>query len=135
MLDITVRTNGSLRVEATDGVATTVLDEPVAAGGGGEGLTPQQTVLAALGGCTAMTLKLYSARKGFPLRDVRVRVTLEPGAQGEANQFTQHVTLEGDLDEAQRTRLMQIAGRCPVHRLLEGSNEFTEVAAEPAGAE
>jgi putative redox protein len=128
MREITLRTDGGLRVDATDGVVRTVLDEPEAAGGTGAGPGPVQMLLAALGGCTAITLKLYSARKGWPLQDVDVRVTLEDGEKGAPNRWTQYVTLHGDLDAEQRERLMQIAGRCPVHRLLEGGNVFEERA-------
>lgn len=132
-MEVRVRTEGGLKVNATDGTHTGVLDEPVEVGGSGAGLSPQKALLAALGGCTAMTLKLYSARKGWPLEDVAVRVTLEVperGAEDQTKRFTQHVELVGDLDEAQRERLHQIAGRCPVHRVLEGPNAFEEVLVE-----
>ena len=78
---------------------------------------------------------MYSARKQWPLEDVHVRVPLEEGEQGAPNRWTQHVTLKGDLDDAQRERLMIIAGKCPVHRVLEGENVFEELEASPAGAE
>ncbi len=136
-MEIKVWTEGSLEVKATDGTHNGVMDEPVDKGGKGAGLSPRQTVLAALGGCTAMTLKLYSARKGWPLEDVAVRVTLEEperSAEDQTKRFTQHVELIGDLDDAQRERLQQIAGRCPVHRILEGPNAFEEVLVEPAEA-
>jgi putative redox protein len=132
MREMTSRTDGGLRVDATDGVVAAVMDEPEAVGGTGAGPTPMQMMLAALGGCTAITLKLYSARKSWPLADVDVRVTLEEGEKGAPNRWTQHVTLRGDLDDEQRERLLQIAGRCPVHRILEGGNVFEERAADGA---
>ncbi len=135
MREMISRTDGALRVESTDGTVTTVMDEPVSVGGTGAGPTPVQMLLAALGGCTAITVKMYSARKSWPLEDVEVRVTLEDGDKGEPNRWVQHVTLKGDLDDEQRERLLQIAGRCPVHRILEGGNVFEEVAAEATGAE
>ena len=135
MREMICRTDGAMRVEATDGTVTTWMDEPPHQGGDGTAPTPMQALLAALGGCTAITLKMYSARKGWPLEDVDVRVTMVDGARGEPNRWQQHVTLKGDLDEEQRERLMQIAGRCPVHRALEGGNVFEEIEAEPAGAE
>jgi putative redox protein len=128
-MDIVVRTEGGLRMDATDGMHRSVMDEPVEMGGTGEGLTPMKTLLAALGGCTAVTLKLYSARKGWPLEDVEVRVHLVNPDRSAADQtkvFTQEVVLTGDLDDAQRERLHQIAGRCPVHRVLEGPIAFEE---------
>jgi putative redox protein len=81
------------------------MDEPVDAGGTGTSLSPQQTLAAALAGCTAMTLKMYSARKGWP------------------------------LDDAQRERLLQIAGKCPVHRIVAGPNAFAERLVAPAAKE
>ena len=82
-----------------------------------------------------MTLKLYSARKGWPLEDVSVRVTLDEPERGDEDQtkrFRQHVELFGDLDDDQRERLHQIAGRCPVHRILEGPLAFEEVLVDRA---
>jgi len=129
-MEIKVSTSGGLRVDATDGTAHVTMDEPVDIGGTGAGLTPKQTLLAALGGCTALTVKLYSARKQWPLEDVAVRVTLdepERSAEDQTRRFTQHVELIGDLDDAQRERLHQIAGRCPVHRVMEGPLAFEEL--------
>jgi len=132
MREMTARTDGGLRVDATDGVVATVMDEPESAGGTGAGPTPVNMLLAALGACTAVTLKLYSARKGWPLEDVEVRVTMEEGEKGAPYRWTQHVKLVGDLDAEQHERLMQISGRCPVHRILEGENVFEEHAVDGA---
>ena len=107
------------------------MDEPVADGGTDGGLTPVQLFLSSLGGCAVITMRLYAQRKGWDLKDAKVRVTLvrpEPGEKF-APRLTQTITLEGDLDEAQRERLRQIAGRCPVHRLTDGPLETEEVLA------
>lgn len=128
-MEIEVRTEGGMRVEATVGGVNAVMDEPVEHGGTGAAPTPTQTVLAALGGCTAVTLKLYSARKQWPLEDVEVRVRMEAPPKSEPGAprlFTQEVQLVGPLDATQRARLLEIAGRCPVHRILEGPNVFEE---------
>ena len=137
MIKVTTSTNGSLRVDATDGTHHGVMDEPVDEGGTGAGLTPQHALAAALGGCTAMTLKMYSARKEWPLEDVKVTVEIEPAPRtekGAPSRFTQRVELIGDLDDAQRERLQIIAGKCPVHKLLEGPNTFEDVLVEAAEA-
>ena len=137
-MEITARTDGGLRVEAAAGATQAAMDEPVEQGGGGTAPTPVQTLLAALGGCTAMTLKLYSARKQWPLEDVTVRVHMQPPPKDAADsvrRFTQEVVLKGALDQAQRERLQQIAGRCPVHRILEGPNAFEERLVEALDAE
>src|SRR4029453_11022386 len=101
-------------------------DEPVEVGGLGNGPTPFDLLCAALGACTAMTLKLYSKRKGLPLEQVNVEVS--HAKEGQSDVFSRLITLEGPLDDAMRTRLFEIAERCPVHRTLtNGSHIVTTV--------
>ena len=107
-------------------------DEPAAYGGTDKGLSPYGLLAAGLGACTAMTIRMYARRKGWPLAHVRVDVThdkvhaQDAGASGEAqvDRFTRAIRLEGDLDAEQRARLREIADRCPVHRTLERSSEI-----------
>jgi putative redox protein len=137
MPEITAVTRGGLRVEASDGRYGAVMDEPPEVPGGtGTAMTPMRTLVASLGACTAMTLKLYSARKGWPLEDVEVVVRYEPPRPGgdPTHRFAQAVTLRGPLDEEQRARLLEIAGRCPVHRVLQGPCAFEETLVAPADA-
>lgn len=96
-------------------------DEPLELGGGDTGPTPTQLLLSSLGACTAITLKMYATRKKWPLTRVNIDLTLNPDgkpASGTAIRRTLH--LEGELDESQRARLLQIANACPVHKLLAG---------------
>lgn len=126
---IEVTSTESLRVEASNGRHVTVMDEPLDVGGTDRAMGPAQTLLAALGGCTTMTLQMYAKRKGWPLEAVKVTVSLERperSAADQTNTFTQHVELTGPLSDEQRERLHVIAGRCPVHRLIEGPNRFVE---------
>lgn len=109
------RNAAGLRVRVRAGGISFVADEPVSAGGLGTGPNPYELLSAALGACTAMTLRLYAARKGWPLEGVDVAVRHEDG-----DLFISEVRLEGPLDAAQYARLIQIAGRCPVHRTLTG---------------
>jgi putative redox protein len=116
-----------------------VADEPVADGGGGEGLTPYDLLAASLGACTAMTLRLYASRKEWPLDGVTVRLqhdrihardceSCEDQSVG-IDQIRRTVVLRGALTDEQRTRLLQIADRCPVHRTLERRMQIvTEIA-------
>lgn len=120
MLEVSTRTLGGFKVEARAGGASLRMDEPADEGGGGTGLTPQQTLLAALAGCTSITLLMYARRKQWPLANVLVTATLEspaPGVPGDPA-IVQTITLEGPLSEEQVKRLREIAGKCPVHKLL-----------------
>lgn len=98
-------------------------DEPTGTGGTDRGPTPTELLLAALGACTSMTLRMYARRKGWDLRDVEVsldRVPLEEKGGPEA-EIRRTIRLEGDLDGDRRKRLLEIAGKCPVHRALHGA--------------
>ncbi len=123
----TVRTAEGYRVEARAGANTVLLDESVAEGGGGSGMTPQEAFSAALAGCAAMTMTMYAKRKGWPLERASVTTTVERAAKpGEPNRIVQEITLEGPLDAEQRERLREIAGRCPVHRFVTGPTTLEE---------
>lgn len=96
-------------------------DEPAALGGGDTAPTPYQLALSALGACTAITLRMFAARKQWPLQDVAVQLALEPAASaGAGTDIVRRITLSGPLDTTQRERLLQIANACPIHRLLTG---------------
>ena len=93
-------------------------DEEIEKGGDNTGAAPHELLLAALGSCTAMTLKVYAERKGWPIRNVHVTLN---GATGDAGYVIDRVvTIDGDLDAEQRQRLLEIADRCPVHKTLVG---------------
>jgi putative redox protein len=95
-------------------------DEPIDVGGMGTGPSPYELLSAGLGACTAMTLRLFADRKGWPLRRVRVAVRHDKLAgQTPADVFERRIALEGPLDAGQAARLLEIADRCPVHRTLE----------------
>lgn len=112
---------GKFQVEITAGNTRFYADEPVDVGGLDSGPTPYQLVSAGLAACTAMTLRLYSARKHLPLEraGVAVRHVKQPGT-APADLFIREITLEGPLDGEQRAKLLEIADKCPVHRTLEG---------------
>lgn len=93
-------------------------DEERDKGGEDTGASPHELLLASLGACTAMTLKVYAERKAWPLKDVRV--TLNGSHVDGGFVITRHLAIEGDLDDEQRQRLAEIADKCPVHKTLLG---------------
>ena len=105
-------------------------DEPIAYGGTNRGMSPYGFISAGLGACTSMTIRMYARRKGWALTHVYVDVThdkvhgqdAEPGSGTKIDQFMRHIHLEGDLDDAQRQKLLEIADKCPVHRTLEATS-------------
>ena len=127
---VVVRTGEGLRTEMEAGGHTVVADEPEDLGGTDAGPTPYDLLLAALGGCTAMTLRMYADRKGWPLEGVAVRLSQDRShatdceeyetEEGRIDRIKREVDLEGPLDEKQRRRLLEVADMCPVHRTLKG---------------
>lgn len=99
-------------------------DEAREMGGHDSGPNPYELLMAALGSCTNMTLRMYAAQKGWVLTRVTTVVNHEK-VVGEGNLkvdvFTRIIKLEGALDETQRERLLEIADKCPVSRTLEGN--------------
>jgi uncharacterized OsmC-like protein len=93
------------------------LDEPLSTPGGTDtGAEPLKVLLAALGACETITMRMYAARKGWALRhaDVQLSASNIDGVYV----IRRQLTIDGDLDEGQRARLREIADRCPVHRIL-----------------
>jgi uncharacterized OsmC-like protein len=120
-------------------------DEPLPKGGKGTAPSPYDYLLASLGACTAMTLRMYADRKGWPLLGVTValrhsRIYAEDCVDcekktGKIDVIEREISLLGSLDDTQRARLLQIADHCPVHRTLTGEIKVrTRVtAAGPSG--
>lgn len=129
---VTTRSGEGYQVRAGNGSSAVVLDMAAADGGGGNGLEPHETLLAALGGCTTMTLLSYARRKAWPLEGVDLDLTHEkpPAASGDApERIAVRIGLRGPLDDAQRARLMEIATKCPVYRTLTGKIAIAETPA------
>jgi putative redox protein len=120
---------GKFQQEVLSGSHRFLADEPVKVGGSDSGPGPYDLLLAALGACTSMTLRLYAEQKKLPLKRVSVRLAHNKihaqdcehceTVEGLIDHIDRAITLEGDLDLAQRKRLLEIADKCPVHRTLE----------------
>jgi putative redox protein len=115
-------------------------DEPVAAGGEDSGPGPYDFLLAGLGACTSMTMRLYADRKSLPLERVTVtlkhsKIHAEDCAEcetkaGMLDQIERMIAMEGALDAAQRGKLLEIADKCPVHRTLTSEIRIVTHAAD-----
>ena len=123
--------SGRLRYAQNISVGSHLLqgDEPVSAGGNDVGPNPYELLLAALGTCTSMTVRMYADRKQWPLEDVHIELSY---ARVHADDCTacdkelklvdgieMELSLVGELSQSQRQRLMEIANNCPVHRMLQ----------------
>jgi putative redox protein len=133
---------GRLQQRVLAGRHALLADEPVGQGGGDTGPDPYGYLLAALGACTAMTLRLYAERKGWPLEGCAVRLEHRKlhaadcadceTRDGRIDEITRAITLAGPLDPEQRARLLEIADKCPVHRTLTGEVKIRTSATDPS---
>lgn len=121
--------NGKFQQEVLSGPHRFLADEPVKVGGLDSGPGPYDLLLAGLGACTSMTLRLYAGHKKLPLERVSVRLMHNrihaedclncETKEGMVDRVDRNITMEGPLDAEQRKRLLEIADKCPVHRTLE----------------
>ena len=129
--EVTVRLGKTgYTTEISAGSHSLVADEPESAGGADMGPTPYDYLVAGLGACKAITLRMYADRKKWPLDAIRIGLSHNKvhaddcrdceTREGYLDEIKGTIALEGDLDADQRRRLMEIADRCPVHRTLKG---------------
>ena len=141
---VTVETaSGKFQQTVRVGKHVFLADEPESFGGTDSGPSPYDMLLAALGSCTSMTMKMYADRKRWPLEGSTIALRHERNhaedceqvsAAEETNMVAQalyrNITLHGDLTEDQRRRIIEIADKCPVHRTLEGHLHIHTAASE-----
>ena len=132
--------NSKFQQTVTVGPHRMLADEPIGAGGEGTGPGPYDFVLAGLGACTSMTMRMYADRKSLPLERVTVtlrhsKIHAEDCAEcetkaGMLDQIDRVIAMEGNLDAEQRQRLIEIADKCPVHRTLTSEIHIVTRAAD-----
>lgn len=136
--------NGKFQQEVVSGPHRFLADEPVKAGGTDSGPGPYDLLVAALGACTSMTIRLYADLKNIPLKRTTVRLRHEKiyakdcaeceTKEGKIDHIDRTITFEGDLTDEQRARLLAIADKCPVHRTLESEVHIHTVERRPGSS-
>ena len=126
--------------DVTAGDHHLVADEPTSAGGANLGVTPYDLLLAALGACTSMTLRMYANRKKLNVTNIQVQLQHNrihaadcescEDQSGKVDQIRRVIQIDGDITDAQRNRMLEIADMCPVHRTLHNQKEITSELVE-----
>lgn len=108
------------RTEVRASGHTVIADEPLEVGGQDEGINPNEFLLGSLGTCTAMTLRMYADRKGWPVDRITVDLTMDTvkGNQQQTTYIKRHIKIDGDINAEQRQRMLEIADSCPLHKIL-----------------
>ncbi|MDP8969942.1 MAG: OsmC family protein [Actinomycetota bacterium] len=129
MATVTAELHEGMQVTISDGRHTWTADEPEDKGGTDSGPDPYELLLGSLAACTCITVSLYCKRKGWKLASVSARLqhdrvhaddceNCDDELSGYLERVTSHIEVEGELDDGQRTRLQEVAARCPVHKTL-----------------
>lgn len=117
-----------LKHEIKAGNHTLISDAPKEAGGQELGPDPHELLLASLGACTSMTLKMFAGRRGWDLKTVEVFLTEDQADDADGKKktvITREIKVTGDLNQEQLDSLKSIADKCPVHKLLTGPKDIT----------
>ena len=135
-----VRSRGSFRTEIDSGPFRLIADEPESAGGTAQGPTPYDYLSAALGACTSMTLHFLARRDGIPLEGVELELRNDrmyakdcsdcQSSSGYIHRFDVKIRLIGNLTPEQRTKLTDVAKRCPVYKTLTSEIRIDEVVVD-----
>lgn len=119
------RAGGPFTLDVNNGRHHLYADEPAALGGSDLGPTPFEYLCAALGSCTLVTLRMYARRKDIEIGELSITVThsYRKTSDGQTqNVFTRLIDTTADLDEAEEAKILEIANKCPVHKMLDAGN-------------
>ncbi len=122
---VTERPGGKYTLDVDNGRHKLYADEPLSFGSADLGPSPFEYLCASLGSCTAITLRMYAGRKNWDVENISVTVThsLRKTTDGKTqNVFSRVLNVVGELDDAARGRLVEIANKCPVHKIMEHGN-------------
>lgn len=100
---------------------TIIADEPEEIGGQDLGFSPKELLASSLAACTSATLKMYAGRKNWDLQQVKISIELDYDSREHKTNIRRDLEFIGNLDTAQKDRLLQIANRCPIHKILENT--------------
>jgi putative redox protein len=126
MKAIARRHGGTFKHTVQVGDHELMVDEPLEEGGDDVGPSPQELLAASLASCTAVTMEMYAARKGWDIGPVEVDVDYNRAERGGPTKFELVMRLADDVPEERVERLRVIAAKCPVHRALEGEVMFVQ---------
>lgn len=128
MTQALIRLDEGYKTYIAAGDHTLIVDEPLNDGGTDAGPSAKEMLVGSLGACVAVTVKMYAQRKGWNLEGIEIAVSLEKfkaadypaydGTEEFVNEFRLQIAFKGALTDEQRVRLLEIAGKCPVHRIL-----------------
>jgi putative redox protein len=113
------------KTEIKSATHTIISDEPESKGGKDLGFEPKELLASSLAACTSITLQMYANRKEWNLTDVKVEVSFDTDPAENKSKIIRNIQLFGDLDNDQKTRLLNIADKCPIHKILTNPIEIT----------
>ena len=93
-------------------------DEPLSNGGTAEGMGPEELLAASLASCTSITLRMYADRKGYDVDDIKVNVVMKRDKELNITNINRKIEISGSLTDEERTKMLNIANNCPVHKIL-----------------
>ena len=126
IVTVSERAGGKFTQDVKTGRHCLYADEPENLGGADIGPSPYEYVLAGLGACTSITLRMYAERKKWPVDHISVDVSYKMTGFGKdmRSVFIRKIKILGDLDAKQKQRMLEIADKCPVHKMLESETEI-----------